>query len=491
MTAAITVIIFTCCAVRWLAPPWTCNHDVAWFLDVAGRLLDGQRLYVDVIDLNPPLIVYLSTIPVAAARALGTSEVLMMHVFVLISAAASVALTARALGRLDICRDRPRRAVAMLSLVYVMTVLPGGDLGQREHLLVMWLTPWIAVTAARSAGTRTSVTLALTAGALAGVGLSLKPHLTLGPALALAWTARRGGWRAVRTPENAALAAALTAYAAHFFLLPGDVVAGMLDVFGDARATYSGYDRSASALLFDPLVMECALLGGAALLLPQRGDARTLGVVLGWVWVGALAAALWQQKGWSYHLLPAATAGRLIMAIAAIGVLRHRARVWSIAAAAVITAIIGLELTERRGSGVDWSKPRREWLDHSADVARLAAGGPVLVLDTDIAPHYPALVHAGLRSTSRFGCLWQLPGLADAPATDRRPIEQRLRSAVNQDIQLRPPELVIIARAPVLQMGAEFDLEAWLRRDQRFDEFWRGLEVVAETPRWRFMRPRR
>src|SRR5690349_11187977 len=35
------------------------NTDVSWLLTVAERVLDGQRLYIDVIETNPPAAVLL------------------------------------------------------------------------------------------------------------------------------------------------------------------------------------------------------------------------------------------------------------------------------------------------------------------------------------------------------------------------------------------------------------------------------------------------
>ena len=47
------------------------NTDVSWLLTVAERVLDGQRLYVDVIETNPPMAVLIYMPGVVIARALG------------------------------------------------------------------------------------------------------------------------------------------------------------------------------------------------------------------------------------------------------------------------------------------------------------------------------------------------------------------------------------------------------------------------------------
>src|SRR5690242_6732129 len=44
------------------------KDDVAWLLYVARRWLAGRELYVDVVEVNPPLIVWISAIPIRLAE---------------------------------------------------------------------------------------------------------------------------------------------------------------------------------------------------------------------------------------------------------------------------------------------------------------------------------------------------------------------------------------------------------------------------------------
>src|SRR6478672_1428759 len=46
-----------------LTPPL--NHDVAAVLNFAERMLAGERLYADLIDVNPPLVFVLNLLPAA------------------------------------------------------------------------------------------------------------------------------------------------------------------------------------------------------------------------------------------------------------------------------------------------------------------------------------------------------------------------------------------------------------------------------------------
>ncbi|MEQ1892586.1 MAG: hypothetical protein ABL998_08605, partial [Planctomycetota bacterium] len=51
----------------------TANHDIGWFLHAGEVWLDGGEIGVDVIDTNPPLVVWLSGGEVALARFLGVA----------------------------------------------------------------------------------------------------------------------------------------------------------------------------------------------------------------------------------------------------------------------------------------------------------------------------------------------------------------------------------------------------------------------------------
>ena len=56
LLAVVAIVLFT-----MLRSPL--KDDVAWLLYVARRWLAGRELYIDVVEINPPLIVWISAIP--------------------------------------------------------------------------------------------------------------------------------------------------------------------------------------------------------------------------------------------------------------------------------------------------------------------------------------------------------------------------------------------------------------------------------------------
>ena len=160
-----------------LAPPL--NHDVAAVLDFSERWLAGERLYTDLIDVNPPLIFVLNLIPAAIARVtpLGRRR-------------RAAALPAR----LGACspggwpsrvRDRARRGPTERAFLDVLPVLflfgAGYDFGQREHLMAVAALPYLLAAARREGGARPRPLIA--SALFAAVGFALKPHFLAIPAL--------------------------------------------------------------------------------------------------------------------------------------------------------------------------------------------------------------------------------------------------------------------------------------------------------------------
>ena len=45
------------------------NLDVSWLLVAGERLLDGERLYVDIVEINPPMSVFAYLPGIVLARA--------------------------------------------------------------------------------------------------------------------------------------------------------------------------------------------------------------------------------------------------------------------------------------------------------------------------------------------------------------------------------------------------------------------------------------
>ena len=117
------------------------KDDIAWLLYVARRWMAGRELYVDMIEINPPLIVWISAIPVALARWLSVApQFVAMPVFaaIVLGCAWWSACLLRPIGGLFAAR------IPVFAVIGgVLLIIPASELGQREHLLVAAFLPYL------------------------------------------------------------------------------------------------------------------------------------------------------------------------------------------------------------------------------------------------------------------------------------------------------------------------------------------------------------
>ena len=456
--AAVATAVGVVGAFRTLPRP-----DTTWLLHVTGRVLDGARLGVDVVDVTPPVILWLKAPIVLLARAAGWDTSLAWVAAAALLAAASLAVASRLLRRI------PSLAPSAPSLVATLAVglflLPGPDFGQREHVTIALVLPWILAVAARAEGSPLPATGAWAVGLAAGLGLSLKPHF------ALAWLAVAGAlalgtrrWRALLVPELAGAAAVpLLAVAVTFLLHPG-----YFAYVRENGALYAGFLGQSPLLVgLAGEGVEWSWLGLLALaaFAPAIGPrAGTLALVLS-AMVGFHLAATAQMKGWEYHFIPAGALG-LFLAAAAGGVAgwpsdRLVRRVYRVAVplGIAVAAWVG----GRRAVEVILS-PAARWAEADPNLPVLLrevrrSGRPerLLVVSTNIASGWPLAHLAPAGWTLRGPAVWQpaviharaldAPGVVRTrPRADWRPEERRVAAEIAEDVSRRPPTIIIVPR---------------------------------------------
>ncbi|HEX5633470.1 MAG TPA: hypothetical protein VFX50_09585, partial [Gemmatimonadales bacterium] len=294
--------------------------DVSWLLDAAGRMLDGAVLGRDVAEINPPLILRMKQLVVAGARMAGVHPERAWTATTLLLTILSSWLAARCVGRSESWRAWPVWLVAAVPCVLLL-LIPRQDFGQREHLAVILVLPFLALRGARDVRPPPSAGSALAFGAAAGVGFCLKPFFLLVPLLLFTADARRlSVATALRHPEWLAVAAVPLLYAVSVIVWAREWLA-----YAIAHAPlYRAYLDAPLWLV--PLLGEGAYAGWVFLagwLALRRAPAAHAPLLdtLGLSTAGFQLAAVVQGKGWTYHFLPAALLGSLATVL-----LAHRIR---------------------------------------------------------------------------------------------------------------------------------------------------------------------
>ena len=483
------------------------NHDVAWHLIASRRVLGGERLYIDILETNPPLIVWLSAIPARLADATGISDQRAVALCAGLVLAACTGLAAGLLGRTAGVSAR-LRSLVVGSLLIAGSVVFAASIGQREHLAFLLMLPYL-VAAARQPDQPMSRALLVAVGLLAGVGTAIKPDFVLPIVGVEALVAvRRGSLAALRRPEVIALAATQgICLVALLAVTPQYVFEFLPWMWG----LYSSYDVDRRVLLqrHDVWVMAFGLGTAVCVGLSERGTAAAgLCGAAGGAGLGFLAAYWLQAKGFGYHLRPiqglALVSSVLLIWWAARVVLRRppdRRWSWRTRGVAAIIGLIGLGLltvTGRAASRQAAGLLRPQPSVPPALVALVkaeASGQPIFVLSTSIWPAFPLVNVTAATWPYRYPFLWPLPAFYGRRSTgqaggyrrpeEQGPLERTFVGAVVDDLAAHPPRLLIVDRSPRKQAleGRAFDYVEYFSLSPRFASlFSRYRRVGAVGP---------
>jgi hypothetical protein len=284
------------------------NVDVSWWLIVCERMLDGQRLYVDILETNPPMAGSVYMLGVVVARAIDARPEVVTNALIFLLIAGSLALTWRAL-RFSALRERAG-GVAAVWATAMLTILPMYDFGQREHLALVVMLPALAVYILRANRERVAPSAILIAGLCAATTMNFKPYFVFGVGFCILTAAVQArDWRVLFAPENwiaAALvvihAVCIVAFYPEYFTLIYPLVR---DVYLLLKVPFLFILLTSATTLWLLAIMVVLVLQR------QRREIDTVAVVMMAGSLGFVVAFFVQGKGWGYHAYPMVALGLL------------------------------------------------------------------------------------------------------------------------------------------------------------------------------------
>jgi hypothetical protein len=438
--------------------------DVTWLLHVTGRVLDGARLGVDVVENSPPVILWLNMPSVLLAGATGWDSWLVWMGTVSLLAAASLWACGWLLRRVPSIRDSG--ALLQLLVAIGLFLLPRQEFGQREHVTACLALPWLLVMAARAEGAQLPRAAVWAASFTGGLGLAIKPHFWLvWMAVAGVQIVRARSARGLLRPELLAPALVATLAAAVTLSLHPEWL-HYARMYG---ALYARFERENP--LWVGLVgegVEWSWFGLLSLIAFAPAFSMRDGAlpVLAAGMLGFHFAAALQMKGWEYHFLPAGVTGMLLAAAAgaAAGWRSDRLapRVYRVA----VPLAVGLVAWKGIRRAVELvAVPESKWAEADPSLPALLAEAQrsgrretLLVLSTNIGSGWPLAHLAGADWALRHPSLWMLAAIyrdeLERPGVVRtRPPEawseeeHRIAKEIAVDLAHRPPTLLLLPEA--------------------------------------------
>ena len=303
------------------------DGDVSWLITVSERVLAGDRLYVDILEVNPPASVWIYLPLVWAAGVAGLKPEAVVAGAFMVAALASIFLTLRLASRLD---EAPGRMWLISALAVIALVMPMGLFAQREHLALLLALPALATLALIADGKRANKRATFAAGVAAGLMVVIKPYFLFAALAPACWAAWQRRSLTPLLPGIAGGAFAMLLYGAAVLVFARDYLTWLPVI---AR-TYAPMHEELWKVATGPAIYPAICVGLAVLLRPKRVPALAVTWFLGAA--GFLIAAYLQAKNYPNHWLPqAALAMAAVVAVFAASLDRTR-RVLVAAALAIV-----------------------------------------------------------------------------------------------------------------------------------------------------------
>ncbi len=467
------------------------NHDVAWLLHAGGVWLDGGRIGVDIVDPNPPLVIWLCGLEVLVARALGAAPLLVHAIVSTAIGLLCVWLATRAFARAGV----PRVALALWAplVLVAATAAAGYDFGQRDHWLALLLLPyagWALVPR------QVSLERGL-AGVLAALAIALKPHHVLAVLVVELFGMLRA--RSVRQLVRLETLIAPACALAYVLAISWSSPSYWTDA-RDALSVYAAYDRPVPLWSTHTRLLLAALVLAAPLgwLRP-----RTLAPCL----LAALSLSGWisvhvQHKNFAYHYVPSEIFASAALALAFL-LLVVRLVSWS-----WMTLVIDLVVTVgclATLQSLPLAPRDRQARIAQRDYFQLLAGDDTLfVFSASVGRLFPAVSFTTARSISPYGGLWAIAGnytpeeRAAQPFVYRAlgempPVERRLVERVVGVLVRERPRLLVFDRRPFQQAfgHTSFDFQRYFEVHPDFVALLGSYERLAQDPDFEYYGRRR
>lgn len=470
------------------------NHDVAWILWGTRELLQGAAWGRDIIEPNPPLAWYIAMPSTWLADLLGLPLAAAFQLAVggaaLLSIAAFGAFARQASGVAD-GNSRLPMLVAALALL----LLASRDFGQREHLALIAVLPYVGLVALRCQARSVTRATALAIGVAAGLGIALKPYFLAVPLL-VEVTALLivGRWGFTLRAETAAIAGTIGIYVLSLILVDRDYLTEVVPL---AQSIYWSFNLPWEAVIMPlaPSLAVAAFAGIAAW--PQR---LVLPLLLVAAVIGFALSCIVQHKGYSYHVYPVLAGALIVVATLLVSPALTKPLRGGAMILLALLALQGSAITARwwRLNAPDGQRTL-ETRALTEAIDRHAGKGRFLAVAVHPFPAFPTALYVDATQVSRTNSQWFLPAVIQLRAQGARADQAMLASAehnarafILRDLA-RAPDLVILDRnsARHTVSAGDFDFLAFYREDPRFRAAWASYREIAPVSHYRLFVRRR
>lgn len=445
------------------------NHDVAQYLTAGRMILGGAVPYVDLIDTNPPMILYLNVIPAAVSHVSGVPLAVCGLVFFSLLVLIAGTVFIRALYPGAPIDPAEKSLIWIFWLWLSLWTYRTGNFGQREHLIFMFLLPFLLLRYARYSGHSVGTVVSSAIAVLAFVALAMKPFFglaLLAVEVLFLFTCRAELSKIALVTEIKILALLSLLYGLHLILVPG-IDSYLREWLPMTVRGYRAYEAGWVYLLKEVLrlpymhVFLMALLF-SVIAVRMRGNSQVLQIAgVAWFALASFIIYLSQQKGWEYQRLPFILSGFTVLFMWLQRALRSMEAPLRRTALAVISIVFTLtsspSILHLSWRALHATPLSFQYTDSATVIGALTAPEEaVMFIDSGVPGAFPALTYVDRPVSGHFLCMFPLAFIFNSSENYTPPIawqneEKQIYKLIEDDVNDKQPRLVLVRAVPGAQ----------------------------------------
>ena len=465
------------------------NWDVSWLLEVTRRLLSGGCYSQNFIETNPPLILFLYAIPILLTSWIG-NLVSNFLIFIYAISLLSLSLSYLLLKKI-MTNDVLGRTLFFLGLVFGELVLPSYEFGQREHLTLMFIMPYLLLISLNTL--QFPWYLRFTAGLMAGIGFSIKPHFLIPLILILSWKLYKNrDFKQCFIIENVCILGVMLLYLVACFIVTPDYFTYILPL---VFKFYLGYKESMFSILTHQwsVVFYIIMLLGIIQLKHKNFPYRDLYELLMLTNFGFFLVFVIGGHFFYYHFVVVAALSILLLMcniqlfaqritkkniIPMIEYLNISLVAFCLFFLLQVVVDYDLWIIKRDASG-----PTRPLIMAFQNINK----GPFVVFSNYVAPNASLMTYSQLHSSARLAQFWLLPRIAKLEQDGNLSLAEEgknlLRQIIIQDLLSDPPNIIVVDETdPQMVIDGEvLNYLHFLLQDSRFKKIWHNYHLTSRV----------
>ncbi len=287
------------------------SGDVGYLMHASEQLLRGGQYATDFFETNPPMILYLYAPCYLLKYYLAVSDATAFRIYIFLGSCLSAGFCYVLLKQILKNESAAFTYFLFYTLLIIFFILPSLAFGQREHLLIILIMPYLLASVLIFKKEKLSYSLRFLIGCMAGVGFALKPFFLVTFGLVELYGFIKN--MTIIRLECLVILLIFIVYGLSIYLWQPDYLTIILPL---VARYYLPFSKQSIIIFFaPPYVLFCMSMIFSYLFFYKKDRVPELSIIILLALMGLLIAAILARTSWYYHVLPALSMAYLLAAV--------------------------------------------------------------------------------------------------------------------------------------------------------------------------------